>query len=403
MRAKYLLKAILDNNFYQQNVQKISRDLFPDEYLKYYDIVDDYYKHNDKSLSVDELETLFNSRTPALTSAARQKAKLELDALRAIELQPGIYNTLIQDAYVEKKVAEIVTTAFEIGDHKHRDFDAILNIIDSIRAKEQQEVVYADKSFEAIFGNLDESRKWKINFPPLQERLKGIGPGVFGIVAARPEAGKTAFMAHLNFAPDGFVTQGAKILWVANEEKYNLVMARCLSSYTGLTIDELMADKEATRLSWDTISDKIDIVYDTQFSIEDLETLLTKNKHDIIIIDQLDKLPVKGEFAREDQRYKELYIKARNIAINHNVAVIGVCQASSEADGKLYYGYEALDGSKTGKAAQADVIMCIGKNADGAQGDENYYRVINLPKNKLTGDHKCVSYMLQPRISRIME
>ena len=78
-----------------------------------------------------------------------------------------------------------------------------------------------------------------------------------------------------------------------------------------------------------------------------------------------------------------MYVAAREVTKRHDIPVIGITQAGAEAHGKLHFGYEMLDNSKTGKAGEADWILCIGMEAiEANEGIDSGYRVINIAKNK---------------------
>jgi len=108
----------------------------------------------------------------------------------------------------------------------------------------------------------------------------------------------------------------------------------------------------------------------------------------VIFIDQLDKVKINGKFNRGDERLKEIYLQAREIAKRNNCLVWGVSQASAEAEGMAEVEYQYLDNSKTGKAGEADLIIGIGKRDDDA--GRNGTRYLCISKNKQNGWHGTV-------------
>ena len=64
-------------------------------------------------------------------------------------------------------------------------------------------------------------------------------------------------------------------------------------------------------------------------------------------------------------------------------------QLSAEAEGKVTLNQSMMEGSKTGKAAEADLMLLIAANpAIGNNSDNNDpQRHINIVKNKLSGWH----------------
>jgi len=137
--------------------------------------------------------------------------------------------------------------------------------------------------------------------------------------------------------------------------------------------------------------------------VVDLDIYVQDNEVDILIIDQIDKLKIRGKWSNETSRLKAVYVSAREIAKRNSIAIIGITQAGAEAHGKLHFGYEALDNSKTGKAGEADFILCIGMEAiEPNEGIDSGYRVINIAKNKSPeGNKLCINAQLIFDYSRL--
>ena len=87
---------------------------------------------------------------------------------------------------------------------------------------------------------------------------------------------------------------------------------------------------------------------------------------------------------KSDVYLKEAAIHARNIAKQYGCAVIWMSQLSADAEGKVYVDQSMLEGSKTGKAAEADLMILISKNklVEG-QDEQDTERHLNIAKNKL--------------------
>jgi hypothetical protein len=69
-------------------------------------------------------------------------------------------------------------------------------------------------------------------------------------------------------------------------------------------------------------------------------------------------------------------------------------QLSAEAEGKADLNQSMMEGSKTGKAAEADLMVLIGKAAQVEGQDEDPVRYLNLAKNKLNGYQGKITCML---------
>jgi replicative DNA helicase len=220
--------------------------------------------------------------------------------------------------------------------------------------------------------------RWRLKF--LNESFGSLRKGDFGFIFARPETGKTTFLAseisHMVEQTDG------NILWFNNEEQGNKVGIRCFQAVLGMTTDHLWGDLERNQKVYDMkTKDQIKIYdFEDSSSIQRIEQILKTTKPALIIFDQIDKL--KGFKAeRKDLELKAIYQWAREIAKTY-APVIAVSQASGEAEGKTWLTMDMVDGSKTAKQGEADWILGIGKESD----NTSRFRYFNICKNKLLGD-----------------
>lgn len=146
------------------------------------------------------------------------------------------------------------------------------------------------------------------------------------------------------------------------------------------------------------IAPNITMLDNVDASIEWLNKYCASKKPDILIIDQLDKLNVSGTFARTDEKLREIYLKFREICKRHDVFGIGISQASADAENKTNVTYAMMENSKTGKAAEADLIIGIGKSDITDNNDSRRY--LTISKNKLTGFHGNIVCNLETATSR---
>ena len=67
-------------------------------------------------------------------------------------------------------------------------------------------------------------------------------------------------------------------------------------------------------------------------------------------------------------------------------------QLSAEAEGRTTLNQSMMEGSRTGKAAEADLMLLIGKAATvEGQDEDSPLRHVNIVKNKLNGWHGMVN------------
>ncbi len=242
--------------------------------------------------------------------------------------------------------------------------------------------------------------RWRVRW--LNKSLGSLRKGDFGFIFARPETGKTTFLAseitHMVSQTEG------DILWFNNEEQGSKVGIRVYQATLGLTTEALFANKEANKQKYrDLTNNRIKILdFEDSSSKHRVEAVLKQYNPALIIFDQIDKIRgFKGE--RNDLELKAIYQWAREIAKTY-APVIAVSQAGGEAEGKLFLTMDMVDGSKTAKQGEADWILGIGKDQDNTSRS----RYFNISKNKLIGDkdtlpdlrHGSTQVLIKPEIAR---
>ena len=118
-------------------------------------------------------------------------------------------------------------------------------------------------------------------------------------------------------------------------------------------------------------------------------------KPDILVLDMGDKFARTGGFSRPDEALKANAIHARQIAKTYECAVFYMSQLSAEAEGKIVLNQAMMEGSRTGKAAEADLMVLIAKNPQvEGQEEEDVQRHLNIVKNKLSdyGDGGYITF-----------
>ena len=105
-----------------------------------------------------------------------------------------------------------------------------------------------------------------------------------------------------------------------------------------------------------------------------------------------DKFSAGGNYSRPDEALKACAIYARQIAKTYDCAVFYMSQLSADAEGRAQLNQSMMEASRTGKAAEADLMILIGKSPSvEGQEEESPLRHVNIVKNKLNGWHGMVN------------
>jgi len=350
-----------------------------------YRVLDGLLERVDREISLDE----FKASLEASGAFERDKDREVLLQMLAILETSDIKEDVLHDILVQikqKDLAEKLGAAsfdFVAGKKTLQDIEEIYSKFGTIEKN--------TKELQFVTDNLDELYQQTIATPGLRWRLGtlnrmlgSIRRGDFGFVFARPETGKTTFLAS---EVSNFAGQTERpIIWVNNEEQGTKVMTRLYQATLGLSIDELMMDRRASQQEYGRLTrNSIKLFDDASVYKRQLEDLCEKYQPALVVIDQIDK--IKGfDGDREDLRLGKTYQWARELAKTY-CPVIGVCQADGTAEGVKWLNMGHVTSAKTSKQAEADFIIGIGKT--GEQGRE-LTRYINISKNKLTGDPDTV-------------
>ena len=388
MIEKQMIRLMLNKKFYTQYKGTLSPTVFAGDISSLYDTIQKAHDKYEEDIKVDELYSLHTAIfNPALTRAAKEKfSELVEDIKEVQEPSKEIAKDIMRILSDRDLAQRIAVESTEIFNGKEANFSEIVSMIDKHKNNIDEEKTPAVTSnVNEVLDLLDVTTKWKFNIPVLRDNVGGIGGGNLMIAFARPETGKTAFWVSLCTAPNGFAEQGAKIHAFINEEPAIRTQMRAISCYTGMTRDEIIQDKEMANKSWSEIKDNIAMFDTVDWSMEDIDAHCEKHKPDIIVIDQLDKINVTGTFARTDEKLRQIYTSVREIAKRRDCAVIAISQASADAHNRNSISFDQMENSKTGKAAEADLIIGIGRNANSDL--ENKIRTLCVSKNKINGYH----------------
>lgn len=399
-----LLKVLLSNQFFQANKSKLSRDLFPDQIKTLYDTIADSHEKYERDLSVDEVRALFRANNPTLPRAAKnQIEELLTDVAECEPFGDDVAADVLHQTWRQelgRKLADRALAYMEGGS----DVGELEQILEQVKggAVPDTGVVPVESGLEDIIKAHEYNGRWKFNIDLLSQAVPGCGEGNFIVVLARPEVGKTGFWVSLACAPEGWCQQGANVHAIVNEEPGSRTIARCVSAATGAPFHVVKENPDVYREAWDGVRSNLTVVDATDFSISDLDTYCRDNQPDIVVLDQLDKLSISGNFQRQDEALEALYGAARQIAKRHGVLIVAITQASYEAEGRSQVTYAMSSGSRTGKGAEADVVIGIGIDTH-STGSRNPHdipsRELCLSKNKLGGDHSHVTCMFDRSIS----
>ena len=397
----------MDKPFYDDHRgAKCPNRLFTKDAQKIKHVIDSCMTRYERTVTPDEVEALFISSNPSMTTAQKTAYSSLFDKIKreqpmGTDIAQEVLSKLFQQVIGE----DIANLGFDYVNGTKTSLEDVRNLLEQYGDDftPNLNITWDDIDIETLLTKNDLEARWTFNIPSLARKLEGVNEGHLIEVGARPNTGKTSFHASLIASPDGFARQGANCIVLCNEEGTHRVGARYLTASTGMTMQEIKENPTLARDKYEPIRKNIRLRDATGRDMSWVESVCKAYKPDIVVLDMGDKFAVTSGFARQDEALKANAIYARSIAKQHGCAIFYMSQLSADAEGKVLLNQSMMEGSRTGKAAEADLMLLIAKNpvVEG-QDEEDNQRHLNLVKNKLTGWHGVIHCELDYKTARYM-
>jgi replicative DNA helicase len=266
-------------------------------------------------------------------------------------------------------------------------YDAVNRTMDGYRERTgKRAIAYIDVPIgELLQDEFDDTGvAWRLDC--LSGAMRKLRPGDFGIIAGRPDKGKTSFISSeiTHMAPQ--LPPDRNIVWLNNEGPGKRIIPRLYQSALNLTMTELKERHSAgvlVKQYREAIGgrlDKIRILDVHGFATGQIESILEESNPGLIVYDMIDNIKGFGDAARTDLMLEQMYQWGRERSVKYNCIGLATSQISNDGDGMQFPTLGMLKDSKTGKQGACDFQLMIGASNDpGLAGS----RFISLPKNKL--------------------
>ena len=400
-----LIRSLMDKEFYDDHRgAKCPDRLFSKDVRKIKQTIDKTMQTYNRTVTPDEIEALFMSNNPTMTTAQKEAyASLFRQVKKEDPMGADIAQEVLSKLFQQVIGEDVANLGFDMVNGTANTLNDIRNLLEQYGDDftPNLNVEWDDIDIETLLARNDLEARWTFNIASLTRKVEGVNGGHLIEVGARPNTGKTSFHASIIAAPGGFAHQGANCIILCNEEGYHRVGARYLTAATGMTMQEVKANPSKARDLYAPVKERIRIKDATGRDMNWVESICKAYKPDVVLLDMGDKFAKTGGFSRPDEALKANAIHARQIAKEHDCAVFYMSQLSAEAEGKIILNQSMMEGSRTGKAAEADLMVLIAKNPPvQGQDEEDIQRHLNIVKNKLTGWHGSVHCNLEYQTAR---
>lgn len=375
-------------------------------------LLDDFGKYFEKFPEHEDIDLQlfiprFRQWHPSLTEEQFSSYKAILNQIGE-DPDDGTKTGLLADLYelgLGTNIANLVVK-YEAGDLMLPLVDCVAAEVDAFKMNVGlQAIPWEDRGIEDLIAEdlNQEGVRWRLNC--LNDSMRPLRPGDFGIIAGRPDKGKTSFLSsEMTFMADQ-LPEDKNIIWLNNEGMASRVVKRLYQSAIGVTIGELAhMVKEGVDVAQEYANivgrtDRIRVMNIHGMHVGQVEAILEQSNPGIVVFDMIDNIRgFEGE-SRTDQKLEEMYKWARERCVKYSCIGLAASQISVEGEDEMYPGLSMLKDSKTGKQGACDFQLMIG-----AHKEFPTTRFLSLPKNKLRredmpGDPKAEVNFL-PNIAR---
>ena len=395
----------MDKTFYDEHRgAKCPDRLFSKDVRKIKQALDSAMVTYERTVTPDEIEALFMSNNPSMTTAQKQAYLSLFNGIKREQpMGEDVAQEVLSKLFQQVVGEDIANLGFDYVNGSQSTLEPLRHILEQYGDDftPNLNIQWEDISIDALLSKNDLEAKWNFGIPSLTRVVEGVNSGHLIEIGARPNTGKTSFHASLIASPGGFAHQGARCIILCNEEGPHRVGARYLTAATGMTMHQVKENPQKAHELYSPVRKHIDIKDASNRDMAWVESVCKTYKPDIVLLDMGDKFARSQGFARPDEALKANAIYARQIAKSHNCAMFYMSQLSADAEGKVILNQSMMEGSRTGKAAEADLMVLIAKNPPiEGQDEEGPQRHLNVVKNKLTGWHGSITCNLDYKTAR---
>ena len=386
----------MDKSFYDDHRgSKCPQRLFSKDVRKIKQSIDTAMDRYERSVTPDEIEALFLSDNPTLTTAQKNAySSLFSQIKRETPMGSDVAQEVLSKLFQQVVGEDVANIGFDMVNGDAASLEALRNLLERYGDDfiPNLNIEWDDITIETLMAKAELEARWSFNIPSVTRKVEGVSGGQLIEVGARPNTGKTSFHASLIASPGGFAHQGAKCIVLCNEEPTHRVGARYLTAAAGMSAREVRDNMSKAKALYQPVMNNIKIKEAGGRDMAWVESVCKSYSPDILVLDMGDKFGVQGSFARQDEALKACAIYARQIAKTYDCAVFYMSQLSAEAEGRSQLNQSMMEGSRTGKAAEADLMILIGKSPSvEGQEEDSPLRHVNIVKNKLNGWHGMVN------------
>lgn len=251
---------------------------------------------------------------------------------------------------------------------------------------------YIDTHIDDLLKEVSDDKGIKFRrISVLRDGILGLQGGASVCLAARPDKGKTSFIADVitDFAPQcvQFFGPDRPILWLCNEGSGKRIVPRIYQAALGKDLNEIIelsnvgALMPAYEAALNATAKYIRVKDAHGMSLAQIEQVVEAMNPCVVVFDMVANVRLgKGSGGgNKADEVEQLWQGVREMAVLKDFIALGTAQVSVEGDNNLYPSYSALKDSKTAIQGATDIVLMLGSLNNPEMAT---LRAISTPKNK---------------------
>lgn len=362
-------------------------------------VVQDFEKYFEKfpehtEVDIDTFMPLFRIWHPTLTEDRKIIFEQLLDRVKqpvAEDVRDAVMHSMLE-LRLATELANMIAK-FDAGDLPNINYE-IQKLQDEYKADVGlKDVTYISTGIAELLQ--DESNNvgctWRVS--DLNLSMRPLRGGDFGIIAGRPDKGKTTFIASEATFMAPQLPPERNVVWLNNEGPGKRIIPRLYQAALGRSITDLVQIAAQVHGDYNLAEhayikyvgrlDRIRVIDIHGMDNFSVEQIIEQNNAGLVIYDMIDNIGGFSGEARGDLRLEEMYKWGRELAVKLDHIGWATSQISADGDGLQWPGLSMLKDSKTGKQGACDFQLMIGATNN---PDQSGLRFLSLPKNKLRKD-----------------
>ncbi|MGL4336100.1 MAG: hypothetical protein ACRCST_04335 [Turicibacter sp.] len=398
MVENLLVKSLFKHDVYAAYRNLLQKEDFSSEVYLVLQALDHWHSVNNGDCNIHELTAAFFSSS--VKDKDQDFYKQVFQALDKIEVTETVLNLL--ESIKNRRICRDIAVAASEAAIGSKPVQSVLDLFEEFKSAEKQIqfTPVSDNIEELLAGTiLKPGLRWRLNI--LNRSLGSLRPGYFGYIFARPDSGKTSFLASEStyMAVQAIKQELGPVLYFCNEELGERVKIRCIQAAFGVELEKIISNPSGAQEAWDEkFNGQYKVFHNSHMTYGYIEKICKQYNPSLILVDQMDK--VKGfDDNRDDLRLGQIYEWGRGLC-NQYGPLIAACQADGSAEGIDYLNMGHTSNAKTSKQAEADWILGMGKKLPQEFANVRY---LSICKNKLPGDSDTEAHLRQGRFEIIIK